>query len=51
MKILSELKGIFRLGYQILFKQYVFKCPFCNQTIYLNQKKCDRCNSKIGWEK
>lgn len=52
---LAELKGIFRLARGLLKAIFepntpIFCCPFCNQTLTRFQRKCDRCDSKLGWE-
>ena len=54
MRIRAELKGVFRLGVFLLeslvnAKTTCYHCPFCNQNLYSLQKKCDRCDCKIGW--
>ena len=53
-KILAELKGIKRLAVFLLeslvnVKTNCYHCPFCNQTLYAFQKKCDRCDCLLGW--
>ena len=54
-KCKAELKGVGRLGWAILKALFhpetcIYSCQACNQTISLRQKKCDRCDSLLGWE-
>ncbi len=55
MRIKAELRASLRLGLQIMksiFKPscVYYRCPYCNLVIESYQKKCDRCDCKIGWE-